>query len=168
MERLHGLNPHVEVVAHQLRLDAGNARALVDGYDLVADGSDNLPTRLAVHDACRDLRRPLISASVQGLDGQLTTYKSYLGAPHPCLRCLFDDAMSDDALPSCAQGGVLGPVAGVMGTLQAVEVVKELTGIGESLSGTLLLYDAATAHVERIAIPRRSGCTCGGPAARAD
>ena len=168
VERLHGLNPHVEVVAHQLRLDAGNARALVDGYDLVADGSDNLPTRLAVHDACRDLRRPLISASVQGLDGQLTTYKSYLGAPHPCLRCLFDDAMSDDALPSCAQGGVLGPVAGVMGTLQAVEVVKELTGIGESLSGTLLLYDAATAHVERIAIPRRSGCACGRPAARAD
>ena len=89
-----------------------------------------------MHDACRDLRRPLISASVQGLDGQLTTYKSYLGAPHPCLRCLFDDAMSDDALPSCAQGGVLGPVAGVIGTLQAVEVVKELTGIGVSLSGT--------------------------------
>ena len=110
----------------------------------------------------------LVLGSLQGLDGQLTTYKSYLGAPHPCLRCLFDDAMSDDALPSCAQGGVLGPVAGVMGTLQAVEVVKELTGIGVSLSGTLLLYDAATAHVERIAIPRRSGCACGRSAARAD
>ena len=91
---------------------------------------------------------------MQGLDGQLTTYKSYLGAPHPCLRCLFDDAMADDALPSCAQGGVLGPVAGVVGTLQAVEVVKELAGIGASLSGTLLLYDAATAQPRADRDPR--------------
>jgi molybdopterin/thiamine biosynthesis adenylyltransferase len=159
-EHLHRVNPHVEVVPHDLRLGAENARALVEGYELVADGSDNLPTRLAVHDACRDLRRPLVSASVQGVDGQLTTYKSYLGPPHPCLRCVFGDELRDDALPSCAQGGVLGPVAGVVGTLQAVEVVKELIGIGTSLSGTLLLYDGATAAMERIAIRRRADCGC--------
>lgn len=159
-EHLRRLNPQIEIVQHDVRLDATNARTLVEDYDLVADGSDNLPTRLAVHDACRALRRTLVSASVQGLDGQLTTYKSYLGWPHPCMRCVFGDGLSDDALPSCVQGGVLGPVAGVVGTLQAVEVVKELVGIGASLSGTLVLYDGAAAAMERIAIRRRADCTC--------
>lgn len=157
-ERLARLNPHVRLVRHQLRLDAANAHAIVAGYDLVADGSDNLPTRLAVHDACRALGRPLVSASVQGLDGQLTTYKGHLGAPHPCLRCLLDKEVDSGALPSCAQAGVLGPAAGVMGTLQAVEVVKELLGLGESLSGTLLVYDAWSTSLERIRIARRSAC----------
>jgi molybdopterin/thiamine biosynthesis adenylyltransferase len=165
-ERLRGLNPHVTVTPHELRLDAANAQALVAGYDLVVDGSDNLATRIAVHDACRELRRPLVSAAVQGLDGQLTTYKSYLGDPHPCLRCAFEEGMDGDALPSCAQAGVLGPVAGVVGTLQAVEVVKELAGIGVSLSGTLLIYDAATARLERIRIQRRPDCAGCAAAAR--
>jgi molybdopterin-synthase adenylyltransferase len=156
--RLRELNPLVDVNVHDLRLDATNARDLVARYDLVADGSDNLDTRLAVHDACRDLGRPLVSASVQGLDGQLSTYKSHLGSPHPCLRCLLDTVTSDDALPSCAQGGVLGPVAGVLGTLQAVEVVKELAGVGVSLSGTLLIYDAAGTSFDRIRLRRRSAC----------
>jgi molybdopterin-synthase adenylyltransferase len=165
-DRIGQVNPQVRVVPHRVRLGEPNARELVAAYDLVADGSDNLATRLAVHDACFDLRRPLVSASVQGLDGQLTTYKSYLGHPHPCIRCLVDAGMSGDALPSCAQGGVLGPVAGVVGTLQAVEVVKELVGIGSSLSGTLLLYDAATTSFERIRIPRQAGCCrAGTPAA---
>ncbi len=165
-ERLRSLNPHVTVIPHELRLDATNARALVEGYDLVADGSDNLATRIAVHDACLELRRPLVSAAVQGLDGQLTTYKAYLGDPHPCLRCVFDEVLSGDALPSCAQSGVLGPVAGVVGTLQAVEVIKEVAGIGTSLSGTLLLYDAAAAQLERIRIRRRADCAGCGPGAR--
>jgi molybdopterin-synthase adenylyltransferase len=156
--RLRELNPLVDVTVHDLRLDANNARKLVAGYDVVADGSDNLDTRLTVHDACRDLGRPLVSASVQGLDGQLTTYKSYLGSPHPCLRCLIEDGVTDDALPSCAQGGVLGPVAGVVGTLQAVEVVKELAGVGSSLSGKLLLYDAAAPCFDRIVLRRRLAC----------
>ena len=155
---LHRLNPLVEVVVHPIRLEPHNARELVAGYDLVADGSDNLPTRLAVHDACRALGRPLVSASVQGLDGQLTTYKSHLGSPHPCLRCLLDGETGEDALPSCAQGGVLGAVAGVLGTMQAVEVVKELAEIGTSLSGTMLLYDAAAASVDRIRLCRRAAC----------
>lgn len=158
--RLRGLNPHVRATEHATRLDAANAQALVAGYDLVADGSDNLATRLLVHDACFALRRPLVSASVQGLDGQLTTWKGYLGSPHPCLRCLFEPGVAADALPSCAAAGVLGPVAGVLGTLQAVEVVKELAGIGCSLSGTLLVYDAAAATFDRLRIGRRDGCRC--------
>lgn len=157
-ERLRALNPHTHVIPHPVRLDAGNAAELVGAYDLVADGSDNLPTRLLVHDACRALRRPLVSASVQGLDGQLTTWKAYLGSPHPCLRCLYDPGMDPAALPSCAQAGVLGPAAGVLGTLQAVEVVKEIVGIGVSLSGTLLIYDALTASLDRVRIARRPGC----------
>jgi adenylyltransferase/sulfurtransferase len=154
-ERLQRIASELRVVEHRVRLDADNAGTLIADYDLVADGSDNLRTRLLVHDAARALRRPLVSA---GLDGQLTTYKAYLGSPHPCMRCVFEAGMAADALPSCAQGGVLGPVAGVVGTLQAVEVVKELTGIGRSLSGTLLVYDAADALFERIRLHRRPGC----------
>ncbi|MGE3294301.1 MAG: ThiF family adenylyltransferase [Geminicoccaceae bacterium] len=158
LETLRRLNPLVELEAHTLRLGAANAAELVAGYDLVADGSDNLATRLAVHDACRSFGRTLVSASVQGLDGQLTTYKAHLGSPHPCLRCFVDPETGEEALPSCAQAGVLGPVAGVLGTLQAVEVVKELAGIGTSLSGTILLYDAAAANFDRLRLRRRAAC----------
>jgi molybdopterin-synthase adenylyltransferase len=157
-EALRRLNPLVQVLVHHQRLDRANAQDLVAGYDLVADGSDNLATRLAVHDACRALGRTLVSASVQGLDGQLSTYKGHLGSPHPCLRCLLDVDTGEDALPSCAQGGVLGPVAGVLGTLQAVEVVKELAGVGATLSGTVLLYDAAAASLDRVRLRRRPVC----------
>lgn len=162
VDRLHGLNPHVRTTVHPVRLDAANVQGIIAGYDIVADGSDNLATRLLVHDASYTLRRPLVSASVQGLDGQLTTWKGYLGSPHPCLRCLFEPGLAAEALPSCAQAGVLGPVAGVLGTLQAVETVKELAGIGRSLSGTLLVYDAAESAFERIRVNRRTECACGG------
>lgn len=160
VDRLRRLNPHLCAVPHGVRLDSANAAAIVDAYDLVADGSDNLATRLLVHDACFALRRPLVSASVQGLDGQLTTWKGYLGDPHPCLRCLFEPDTAAEALPSCAAAGVLGPVAGVLGALQAVEVVKELAGVGRSLSGTLLVYDATEAGFDRLRIGRRPGCAC--------
>jgi adenylyltransferase/sulfurtransferase len=159
--RLGAIDPRVRVITHAERLDADNADRLVAGYDLVADGSDSFETRSLVHEACQALGRTLVSASVQGLDGQLTTYKSHLGPPHPCFRCLFPEAPSGRALPTCAQGGVLGPAAGVIGTLQAVEVVKELLGIGQSLSGTLLLYDALAARLDRIRLPRAPACAAG-------
>lgn len=156
--RLRRLNPEIEVAGHPVRLAPGNAEDLVAGYDLVADGSDSFATRAVVQDACFRLGRPLVSASVQGLDGQLSTFKPHLGAPHPCLRCLFPDEPAPDALPTCAQGGVLGPAAGVVGTLQAVEAVKEIAGFGESLSGWLVLYDAAAATLDRVRVPRRPAC----------
>ncbi|HMR29875.1 MAG TPA: HesA/MoeB/ThiF family protein [Geminicoccaceae bacterium] len=159
--RLAGLAPDCRVVPHLVRLGAANAADLVEGYDIVADGSDSFATRAAVQDACLRLGRTLVSASVQGVDGQLTTFKPHLGAPHPCLRCLFPEEPSTRALPSCAQGGVLGPAAGVVGCLQVVEVVKELLGGAGSLSGTLLLYDAMAARLDRLAIPRRSDCAAG-------
>lgn len=160
--RLRALNPGVRIVEHPLRLGPENARALVEAYDLVADGSDTIETRLAVHDACLAAGRPLVSAAVQGTDGQLTTFKAHLGPPHPCLRCLFPEPPPRDALPSCAQAGVLGPAAGVMGCLQAVEVIKELLGPpAPSLSGTLLLYDAMAARLDRLAVRRDPACAEG-------
>ena len=157
--RLQALVPDLRLVPHPERLSPANADELVAGYDVVADGSDSFDTRSAVHEACRRQGRILVSASVQGLDGQLTTFKSHLGPPHPCLRCLFPTPPAASTLPSCSQGGVLGPAAGVVGTLQAVEVIKELLGIGQSLSGTLLLYDALAARLERIAVSRDPRCT---------
>ncbi|MDX6750319.1 HesA/MoeB/ThiF family protein [Geminicoccaceae bacterium 1502E] len=159
LARLRALNPGIVLRGHACRLTAANVRELVEGYDLVADGSDNFATRLLVHDACRALGRSLVSASVQGFSGQLTTFKAHMGAPHPCFHCLHPEAPAPDALPSCAQGGVLGAAAGVMGTLQAVEVVKELLGFeADSLSGTLLLYDALGARLDRLRLPRAERC----------
>ena len=161
LARLARLNPLVRLEGHPERLTAANAAAIVSSYDLVADGSDNFATRALVQDACHRLGRPLVSAAVQGLDGQLSTFKPHLGAPHPCLRCLFAEAPAADALPSCAQGGVLGPAAAVVAGLQAVEVVKELVGFGRSLSGSLLLYDAVEASLERLVLRRDPACARG-------
>jgi adenylyltransferase/sulfurtransferase len=107
---------------------------------------------------------PLVSAAVQGLEGQLTTFKAHLGPPFPCLRCLHPEPPAGDALPSCAEGGVLGPVAGVVGCLQAVEVLKELLGPPlPSLAGTLLLYEAVEPVLERVRFVRRRECAAGCP-----
>ncbi|MCB1882454.1 MAG: HesA/MoeB/ThiF family protein [Geminicoccaceae bacterium] len=156
--RLRALNPLVTIERHPSHLDAANVDALVDGMDAVADGSDNLETRLLVHDACRRQGVPLVAAAVQGMDGQLTTWKAHEGPPHPCLRCLLDETLDGGVLPSCARGGVLGAAAGVVGSLQAVEVVKELLGLGEGLSGRMLLYDALAAETTPIRLRRRVEC----------
>ena len=152
------LNPDIHISLHETRLTRENAAELVAHYDLVADGSDNFATRDAVHSACLAQWKPLVSAAVQGVEGQLSVYKAYLGPPHPCYRCVFPEDPPEDLIPSCAEGGVLGPVVGVMGSLQAVEVIKELLGRGDSLSGTLLLYDALSTTWSRIGVKRRPAC----------
>ena len=152
------INPEVRIVTHSVRLDAGNAGEIVRGYDVVADGSDSFVTRDAVHAACYAQGQTLVSASVQGFDGQLTTFKAHLGPPHPCYRCLFPEPPPPGTIPSCASGGVLGALAGVMGCLQATEVIKELLGVGAGLSGTLLLYDALETELRRVRVPRDPGC----------
>jgi molybdopterin-synthase adenylyltransferase len=149
------------VERHALRLDAANVRDLVGSYDLVADGSDNFDTRYLLNDTCYALRRTLVGAALSPFDGQLSTFKAYLGPPHPCYRCLFREAPPPETVPRCETAGILGAVAGVMGTLQATEVLKELLGIGESLSGALLMYDALRAGFHKIKIPRDPDCpTC--------
>ena len=158
---LAALNPDVRVETHALRLEHENAAALVAQYDLVADGSDNFATRYVLNDVCYRLGKPLVAASLAPFDGQLSTFKAHLGPPHPCYRCLFREPPPPDLIPRCDTAGILGAVAGVMGTLQATEVLKELLGIGESLSGTLLLYEALRAQFHRVRIPRDPDCpTC--------
>ncbi|HWI29193.1 MAG TPA: molybdopterin-synthase adenylyltransferase MoeB [Stellaceae bacterium] len=162
-ETLAAINPEVKVEARRLRLDAGNAASLVRDYDLVADGSDNFATRYLLNDVCFTERRTLVAAALSPFDGQLSTFKAYLGPPHPCYRCLFREPPPPDLVPRCETAGILGAVAGVLGTLQATEVLKELLGIGESLSGQLLMYDALNAGFHKVKLPRDPDCpTCGG------
>ena len=156
------INPEVTVHAHDERLSAANIERIVAGYDVVADGSDNFATRYLVNDACHRLKKTLVSAAILRFDGQISTYKAYQGSGHPCLRCIFPQAPSEDAVPSCAQAGVLGALAGTLGALQATEVVKEILGIGQSLSGRLVMYDALAGSFDEMAIAKRPDCpTCG-------
>ena len=156
------INPDTRVIAHRLRLAPDNAAALVADYDVVADGSDNFATRYLLNDACFFAGKVLVSAAILRFDGQLSTWKAGLGPPHPCYRCVFPAPPPPDAVPSCAQAGVLGAMAGTMGALQASEVVKEILGIGQSLAGTLLLHDALAGTFDRLTIARDPACPlCG-------
>ena len=152
--RIAALNPDVRVEAHQVRLNAANAAALVAGYDLVADGTDNFATRYLINDACFFARRTLVSAAILRFEGQLATFKPHLGAGHPCYRCLFPEPPPAGLVPSCAAGGVFGAVACTLGSLQALEVLKELLGIGDSLSGRLLLFDGLATSLRTVRVPR--------------
>ncbi|MBM3583658.1 MAG: molybdopterin-synthase adenylyltransferase MoeB [Alphaproteobacteria bacterium] len=159
------LNPEVRVIEHRERLGAANAVAIIEGYDLVADGSDNFATRYLVNDACFLARKPLVSAAMMRFEGQLTTFKAHEPGNHPCYRCLFKEAPPPGLVPSCSQAGIFGAIAGVMGTLQAAEVLKEIVGIGESLSGTLVLYDALATRFDRLRLKRDAACELCGPQA---
>ena len=161
-ERLRALNPGVAVVPLCQRLDGGNARSLVSHWDIVVDGTDNFEARQALNDACHAAGRTWIFAAMLRFDGQVSVFKSYQGPPHPCYRCLMPEPPPHESLPSCAMAGVLGSVAGTLGAMQATETVKELLGLGDSLSGRLLLYDALAQSVRPIHLPRHPHCpTCG-------
>jgi len=168
-ERLSALNPGVRIEQHPVRLDAKNAAALVAQYDLVADGSDNFPTRFLVNDACFLGGKTLVSAAVTEFDGQLATFKAHLGKAHdrsglyPCYRCIFPEPPPPGTVPNCSQTGVLGAAAGVMGALQALEVLKEITGAGESLAGRLLIYEALAARFRSVKVSPDPACALCGP-----
>lgn len=156
------LNPEIDILLHRERLTAENAAAIIGQYDLIADGSDNFRTRYLLNDLCFAAGKTLVSSAVIRFDGQLSTYKAHLGAPHPCYRCLFPEEPPPDLIPRCETAGVLGAVAGVMGTLQATEVLKEVLGLGTSLSGQLLIYDALDTTFRKIRIKRDPQCKlCG-------
>jgi molybdopterin-synthase adenylyltransferase len=160
-ESLARINDGIAIEAHPLRLDAGNAADLIGRYDLVADGSDNFSTRYLLNDLCTRLGKPLVAAALSPFEGQLSTFKAYLGDGHPCYRCLFREPPPPGMVPRCEEAGILGAVAGVVGTLQAVEVLKELLGLGDSLDGTLLIYDALKVRFHRIRIAKDPECpTC--------
>lgn len=166
--RLRQINPDVTVETHRQRLNAGNALELISRYDLVCDGSDNFSTRFLSNDACHLAGRTLVSAAIMRFDGQLTTYRAYRGhgpdgTENPCYRCLFGEQPASDPKQSCADVGVLGALAGTMGALQAVEAIKELLGIGRSMAGRLLLYDALEASFQTVRVKADRDCPlCGG------
>jgi len=155
------INPDVKVVEYKTRLDGANISTILKGFDLVADGSDNFPTRFLVNDACFFAKKTLVSAAVLRFDGQLATFKPHAGGP--CYRCLYPEAPPPGDVPSCDQAGILGAVAGVLGTLQATEVLKEILGIGESMAGRLLIYDALSAVLRMVKVKPDPACALCGP-----
>jgi adenylyltransferase/sulfurtransferase len=143
---MQGLNPHVHVVEHNHRITAENALEIISGYDLVADGCDNFPTRFLVSDACYFARKTLVTAAVGQFDGQISTFKPHEtspdGTPWPSYRCLMGELPPRGLFPACEEAGILGALPGILGSMQAMEVIKEILGIGDSLAGRLLMYDA--------------------------
>jgi molybdopterin-synthase adenylyltransferase len=153
-EAIGRLNPHVTVEPFPIRLTTENARELIGRYDLVADGSDNFETRYAVSDACFYEKKPLVTAALSQFDGSLTTIRAHEtgpnGKPNPTYRCIFPSPPPPGAIPTCAEAGVLGALAGVMGSLMAMEVIREIVGFGESLVGRLLMVDARAMRFDTV------------------
>ena len=155
-DTLARVNPGVRLETHETRLTADNAAALLAGCDVVVDGSDNFATRYALNDACVAAGLPLVAGALSRFEGQLTTVVP--GDGRPCYRCLFPEAPDPSLTPRCEEAGILGAVAGVIGTLQAVETLKLLLGLGEPLAGRLMLYDALSASMQEVRYKRRPDC----------
>ena len=161
-QTLGAINPDVQINQHAFRITADNAMALISDYDIVADGTDNFDTRYLLNDACYFSQKPLVSAAMLKFEGHISTYKAYLGGENPCYRCLYPEAPPPGVVPSCAEGGVFGALAGTIGSMQAVEVIKEVLGIGDSLSGWLSMYDALGANWQKIRLRPNAECPlCG-------
>lgn len=152
------LNPHVQVEIHALRLDEANARDLVRQYDIVADGSDNFDTRYCLADACLLEKKPLVTAAINEFDGSITTLRPFERRPdgvlNPTYRCLFPEKPPAGVVPACSEAGILGALAGIVGTMQALEVIREIVGFGEGLVGKLLLVDALNLRFETVLYDR--------------
>jgi adenylyltransferase/sulfurtransferase len=156
------INPAVQVAMHRTRLVAANALEVLGAADLVLDGSDNFPTRFLVNDACWFLRKPLVTGAILRFEGQVTVFPNDGGPDSPCYRCLFPEMPPPGSVPTCREAGILGPVAGVVGSLQATEALKLLLGIGEPLAGRLLIYDGLASEFRRIRLHRDPECALNG------
>lgn len=156
--RIRALNPHVEVAAHAFRLTAGNALDLIGAHDLVIDGSDNFATRYLVSDACFLARKPLVTGALGVFDGSLTTIRAHErnaeGALNPTYRCLFPTPPPPGTIPTCAEAGIVGALAGVVGSLMALEAIREIVGFGDGLVGRLLMIDARSLRFETLRYAR--------------
>jgi molybdopterin/thiamine biosynthesis adenylyltransferase len=157
-ERISRLNPHVQFAAHATRLNAANAMELIGSYDLVLDGSDNFETRYLVSDACFLAAKPLITAALGMFDGSLTTIRAHEkdagGQFNPTYRCLFPEPPPPDTVPACAEAGVMGALAGILGSMMALEAIREIVGFGEGLVGRLLMVDARAMRFETLRYQR--------------
>ena len=157
--RLRGINPDVRVIEHNVRLTSDNALDILSGYDVVIDGTDNFPTRYLVNDACVLLGKPYIYGSILRFEGQVSVFDAQRG---PCYRCLFREPPPPGLVPSCAEGGVLGVLPGIIGSLQALETLKLLVGAGDSLTGRLALFDALSFKWRELRLKKNDECpACG-------
>ena len=158
-EKIRNLNPDVQIIQHQLRLDSSNIRDVLEPYDVILDGTDNFPTRFLINDACVMAKKPLVHAGIFRFEGQMLTI---LPGKGPCYRCLFPEPPPPGLVPSCQEAGVLGCVAGVMGTLQATETIKLLLNLGHPLAGWMLVFDALEMSFRKVKIPKDPNCSvCG-------
>lgn len=159
-DAIHRINPHVEVVLHEARLTSANALRVIQGYDVVVDGTDNFPTRYLTNDACVLLGRPNVYGSISRFEGQASVFDPARGGP--CYRCLFPEPPPPGTVPSCAEGGVLGVLPGIIGCIQATEIIKLILGQGTSLLGRLLLFNALDMRFREIRLRRDPACPlCG-------
>jgi molybdopterin/thiamine biosynthesis adenylyltransferase len=154
-ETLTALNPDVKIEPYRERLTADNVLEIMAGYDVVVDGADNFPTRYLVNDASLHLRVPVVHGSIFRFEGQATVFTPYAG---PCYRCLFPMPPAPEFAPNCAEAGVLGVLPGIIGSLQAMEAIKILLGIGDTLTGRLLTYDSLDQEFQTLRIERDPGC----------
>jgi len=152
---IKALNPDVNVTLYNERLDSSNIMNLIEGYDYIVDGSDNFPTRYLVNDACVMRNKTLIHGSIYRFEGQVTVFKPGDG---PCYRCLYPEPPPPGMVPNCQEGGVLGVLAGVIGNLQVVEVLKLVLGIGKTLVGKLLIYDALNTEFRNLRLRKDTNC----------
>ena len=159
-ERLAALNPHVAVEAHPVRLTSENARGIIAGYDVVVDGTDNFPTRYLANDACALEAKPLVYGSIFRFEGQASLFDAATG---PCYRCLYPEPPPPGLVPSCAEGGVLGVLPGIIGSIQALEAIKLILGAGDSLRGRLLLFDALRLRFRELTLRKDPECPLCGP-----
>jgi molybdopterin/thiamine biosynthesis adenylyltransferase/rhodanese-related sulfurtransferase len=158
-QTLNALNPETRIVEHRERLTAESVERLIAGYDVIVDGTDNFDTRYVLNDAAVKLRKPVVHGSIYRWDGQITTFVPFAG---PCYRCMYPNQPPEELAPSCAVAGVLGVLPGIVGLLQANEVFKLLLGVGETLAGRLLMFDAMSTTFEEVKIWRDPACpACG-------
>jgi len=150
------VNPHVKVVPHTLRLNQNNVDQIISGYDLVLDGTDNFSTRYLVNAACTRAQTPLISAAMSQWEGQISVYDPANGGP--CYQCVFPQAPAEGLAPNCAQAGVMGALAGVMGSMMAGEAIKLITGAGQVLRGEILIYDSLYGETRKLKTSKRKDC----------
>ncbi len=158
--RLEALNPDVRVKTYKDRLTTENAAEIISKYSIIADCSDNFATRFLINDACLEKKKILVSGAVIGFSGQISTYKAFLGEGNPCYRCFCPQIPEESTMPTCITGGILGSVAGVLASLQATEIIKEILEITGSLSGNILIYDGLEVSFRKVKLAKLDGCKC--------
>lgn len=160
IEAIARINPHVAVIPHPFRLNPDNAETVIGEYDLVLDGSDNFDTRYMINAVCTALKTPLISAAMSQWEGQISLYDPASGSP--CYACVFPKRPADGLAPSCSEAGVMGALAGVMGSMMAGEAIKQITGAGAGLQGEMLIFDALYGETRKFKLSKNPGCdVCG-------